>query len=1049
MALTIYRSSAGSGKTYTLVLHFLGVVLNEPREFRRVLGITFTNKAAAELKQRIILYLAILAELPGYGNPGQKVSLLESLRKSGMVIPDLQIKLRALYSLRLILHNYSDFSIGTIDSFMHRVVSTFTFDMHISHDFGVELDTAPLIEDAVDELLGRAGREASLTYILENTLVDMVEDEKGWDIERLLEKNAEDCFKEDARLPLEDLARISPEQIIGFARQQQKYSVVLGQRMQEWARQAWKLIIDSGLEADSFSYKEKGAGAWLRSLAMDGVEGNKLGMNTYQLAAINENKWFPAKTDNRIIAAFTAIQQEVTGFMTQICKSIPEYNLSTIFAGGGHALALLTSVDRFIEEVKRNKNVLHISDFNRLIRRVVLSEPAPYVFSRLGVRFRHFLLDEFQDTSVAQWHNLVPLLASSLAGNEGSQVHNLVVGDGKQSIYRWRNSELEIFEALPDIYQCPQGQGFEDAQKLFRYFAVNNNLPANYRSSREIVDFNNLFFNSYAKSLSPRGQKVYTGLTQEVPHNRSGGLVYWEFLLPDDDGGDPFPGKVLETLRALKEEGFAWSDIAILVRRNLSASRIAEVLAMAGIDVISSESLLLKNARSVRILISWLRLAARPDDLVRLTETIVLCGEILGIEPEEIANVVPAFTGDVLSRQMFGVPLMTLANRPLYVLCEDIMNACRLTSPPDAYCQYFLDRVLAFAAKGLNSLSSFLREWDLNGHKWAINTPEEVDAVRIMTIHKAKGLEFRVVIYPYFGQRETSQKEAWVPLDTENAPPWYRIPLSDKLEGTRFEAVYHEIKEKEALDLANLNYVAFTRAIERLYVLSCPPPKSKDSEAIPALALNILRNSFGMDVSQTSYWYPAKLPDGHRVKAGSLMYADAEPLKVFLSAPWENRTAISRVAPDAWKAYEPDQMREYGKKVHHQLSQLVVSPQLPDDVTAPAVQEQPGLQTMDVIRDCLARLEAHHLYQEVFGRTGEVFAEGELLLPSGRTLRPDRVIAGDGFTVVVDYKTGQPGPSHITQVSGYIQALAEAGYPNVSGYLVYLTETPDIVKVVA
>lgn len=1048
MALTIYRSSAGSGKTYTLVLHFLQVVLHNPAEFRRILGITFTNKAAAELKQRIISCLAILAEMPGYENPGSKKMLMESLRINGMDMPEAHVQQRAFHSLRLILHNYSDFSISTIDSFMHRVVSTFTFDMHISHDFGVELDTAPLIEDATGELLGRAGREDSITYILENALTDMVEDERGWDIEKVLDKNAENCFKEDARLPLEALAKINPGQIIRFTRQHHQNAVRLGQSIQNWAKQAWKLIESAGLNVDSFLYRDKGVGAWIRNLAIDGAEGARLEMNSYQSAALNDNKWFPAKIENEIVVAFSDIAPQVTTCMRQIRKAAPEYHLSTIFAENGHALALLTAVDRCIEEVKRNNNVLHISDFNQLIRRVVISEPAPYVFSRLGVRYRHFLLDEFQDTSVTQWHNLVPLLASSLAGNENDNARNLIVGDGKQSIYRWRNSELETFESLPAIFQCPAGQGFEDAQRLFAHFAVSRNLPFNYRSFREIVDFNNLFFNAYAQSLSPRGQKVYAALNQELMHDRSGGYVYWEFVQSDDNRGNPpFADKVLETLKDLKEEGFSWSDIAILVRRNSSATVIAEALTVAGINVVSSESLLLKNAPSVRILVAWLRLVARPDDPICLMETIVLCRHILGLEPEAIADVITDFSADGLSRKLLGVPLMVLAGRPLFVMCEDIMNACRLNDPPDAFCQFFLDKVLAFTGKGLHSVSSFLREWDLNGDKWAIQTPEEADAVRIMTIHKAKGLEFRVVIYPYFGQRENGQKDIWVSLDAEDAPPWFQMPVSSKLEETSFGAAYREIREKEALDLANLNYVAFTRAIERLYILSYPTPKTKNSESLTALAGRILSSSFGMDISQTSLWYPAKPSDGKKVKPGSLKHADAVVLNTFLSSPWENRMAISRVAPDGWKAHEPDQMRDYGKKVHHMLSQLTASSPVSGTHLAELFQNQPPIESVDAIRDRLKLLEGHRYYQEVFGKAGEVFAEGELLLPTGRSLRPDRVVAGEAFTIVVDYKTGQPGPAHTAQVSGYMKALEEAGYPDVSGYLVYLTETPDIVKV--
>ena len=629
MSLIIYRSSAGSGKTFTLALHFLGIILDNPHEFRRILGLTFTNRAAAELKERILSLLELLSDNPSDPTKQEKRNqLFKALAEKGISVSPALAGHRAAEALTLILRQYSDFSVGTIDSFMHRVVSTFSFDMHLAHDCQVTLDQQKLAEDSVSQILSAAGTDEILTHILENILNDQVEDEKGWDLSKTLMANAKETFQEKSRQPLEDLAGVSSQKILEFARRQRNLVTQSRNEIKKTAHEAWNAIQAAGLDIDDFYYKGQGAGAFLKNMALAGPVKDRTEVNSRVRSSLENGNWLAAFAGADKRTAFDTIRTIPEQALRRILELLPGFHLSATLADAVYPLALLHETAQCIADLKQKQKILHISDFNRLIRKVVLNEPVPYIYARLGVRYRHFLLDEFQDTSVAQWHNLIPLLAGSLAGNETQNTKNLIVGDGKQSIYRWRSGELEIFETLPSIYLKPEGQGFDDAERLFHHFAKTDNLPFNFRSVAEIVDFNNRFFEAFRETLSERGKKVFRDLHQSMPNGREGGLVQWEFL--DKEQMSETPARVLNLVQQLHQQGFDWKDIAILVRRNTEGAQIAAALSEAGMQVASSDSLMLKNAAKVRGIIAWLYWIQYPADPVAYPQLLIALREKTG-----------------------------------------------------------------------------------------------------------------------------------------------------------------------------------------------------------------------------------------------------------------------------------------------------------------------------------------------------------------------------------------------------------------------------------
>lgn len=537
--LIIYRSGAGSGKTYKLGIIYLSLVLQKPEAFRHILGITFTNKAAAELKSRILKFLSVLALQQPYE---EAHNILENLAKEGILLTEQQATQKAREALQLILHNYGEFAISTIDSFMHKVVSTFTFDLHIAHDFDVILDTAPLAEEIADRLLAKAGLNDHeyITVLLEITLENLIDNEKGYNIRSLLQNTAETLFREDTRHHLDDLTSLSPQQLLEAERKIRSQLSERLKKIRNLAQECLQLIHNQGLSPEDFAFGKSGVTGWLQRTAGLKNAGNViLPLPDRVSKALQEDAWFSKSNHQRFFPLFQPISDKVRSNIAQIIDTLPALVSLNRIASALPGMALTRALATELQELQREENFLHISDFNELIRREILKEPVPYIYYRLGNRFQHFLLDEFQDTSVSQWHNLVPLLANSLSQNTQPPAA-VIVGDGKQSIYRFRNGELMIFEQLPAIYSNPGHPGFKEAENLFKDKYITENLNTNRRSQKYIVEFNNAFFGHIAGELNknqeyPLVNKVYADLKQNLHHTEDKGYVQWT-LVPQGEG---------------------------------------------------------------------------------------------------------------------------------------------------------------------------------------------------------------------------------------------------------------------------------------------------------------------------------------------------------------------------------------------------------------------------------------------------------------------------------------------------------------------------------
>ncbi len=1019
---TVYSSSAGSGKTFTLVSEYLKIIVAEPEAFRNILAITFTNKAANEMKERVLKALDALVRGDAASDRRLAETLLPLLtRETGL--SQGQISENASRAYRLILHNYADFAVGTIDSFTHRLIRTFAHDFGLPVNFNVELDADEMLAESVDLLLEQVGDNEELTGLLVHFLENRMEDDKDWKIAELLTSFARILLEEDSRdriLPLRDISLAAFDRIAGALFQRINGFEA---RVKELAKQGVSILQNSALSPSDLYRGEQGVWNFFFNLAAGRMD--RITPNSYVVAAFSEGKWYSAKAGSDTRQAIDAVMPDLSGIYQDICalseSGLGDYLLRKLLAKTIYPMAVLNEIDKVMTAFKQRNNLVHISEFNARIAGIVMNEPVPFIYERLGEKYRHILIDEFQDTSVLQWLNFVPLVENSLAGGH----FNLVVGDGKQAIYRWRGGEVEQFSSLPSLPGSAFNPIIREREMALQRHYQRHSLDRNFRSREEIVLFNNRLFRVLADQVLTGGrEKIYQGLEQKSHPDKQGGYVYLEFLAGEE--GVDYSRKMLETTARLisevRADGYRLRDIAILCRSNHTASLVARHLIAAGIEVVSADSLLLVNSAGVRFLVSCMRYLFEPENDIVKTEI-----------SEYIRREIPEGT---VARELGKERYEFL---PVYDLCESLIRDFGLRTDNDPYLQFFLDAVLKFTIRVSPGSSEFLEWWDKNKLKHSITVPEELDAVRVITIHKAKGLEFPVVILPFAHDSRTNTREyLWVDLDDGMATGITSalVHTDSRLESTRYAGLLEEEKQKSMLDLVNLLYVATTRPEDRLYLLSRrPPAREEEIHSLPGFFRLFLKSVEAWEEGRSVYTFGSCTPVE---KTGQQEFRETLRPDLSLSADWRDRILIRRRASEAWDLDNPAGKVGWGNRIHTLLSWLNTANDL-DFVIARGMQAGLlDLSEREHASRILMTLISHPSLRSLYGDGITAKTETEILLRDGTFLRPDRVVFDGERVVVVDYKTGLPMPEHAAQMRRYAGCLRDMGYPGVETRLVYL-----------
>ncbi len=1034
MSFTVYRSSAGSGKTFTLVKEYLKIILAEPADFRHILAITFTNKAAGEMKERVLKSLTELAKGDLSGDKTITGSLLPMLMKDTGLTAN-EVAQTALVVLEMILHNYADFAIGTIDSFSHKLIRTFAHDFGLPVNFNVELDADELLATSVDLLLDRVGDDDELTKILVNFLEARMEEDKGWNIDEILAEFAKNLLDEEGQSRIDKLSHIPMDSF-------QSISGALYARIREFelnireiSGRADQLIRSRDIPYDAFYYGASGIGKYFSNLTSGKME--KLDPNSYVVRTVEEDKWFAAKASLPAQEGISAIKAGLLDIYEQLQAAIgkhkPDYILRKLLAKTIYPLSVLNEIEKVLRDFKRQNNLVHISEFNSRIAGIVMNEPVPFIYERLGEKYRHILIDEFQDTSALQWMNFIPLIENALAGG----FFNLVVGDGKQAIYRWRNGDVEQFNALPAIPGSDSNPILNQReQSLTRHFEKVN-LDRNFRSKTEIVGFNNRFFRVIAdQALTGGKEKIFEGLEQLSDPLNTGGYISLEFLERDEVDEDlnyevnTF-SRIFSIIDEARKDKFRLCDMAILCRNNMNASAIARFLLEQGVDVVSSESLLIAHSPKVRFIIAFLRFLFEPKNDIVIAE--------IGLFLDQTVK------PDVKAWQSMR---NDLARLPVYDLCETLIRKFNLSSAPDIYIQFFLDAVLKFSVSISTGAVEFLDWWDKHRKKLSVIVPEGIDAVRVMTIHKAKGLQFPLVILPFAQEsRRNTKKYIWVDLEKTIAPGLETaiLPTHKEMESTVFQPLLEDEEQKSMLDLVNVLYVAMTRPEERLYILTKFPPKKKvEPDSLPSFFDFYLKNE-GVWIEDQSF-YEFGLKSLHVEKVAHEEIECVQQGRM-ISSDWRNKIEIRMRAPRMWDLDQPTGKSQWGNRIHTLLSWIKtvkdVTPALKKGILTGLIE----VGDLDHVEKILESVVHHPQLERFFCDEVTVKTEAEILGHEGSFYRPDRVVFDGDCVTILDYKSGISRESHAEQLITYAGYIMQMGYHQVNRILVYLEPEVQVVMV--
>lgn len=1044
-AFSIYDASAGSGKTYTLVKEYLKIILSSKKDdaYRNILAITFTNKAVHEMKSRIVDSLSEF----GKEIPNEKaLQLMQHISaETNLSLPDIRQKSQSI--IRHIIHNYAAFDISTIDKFTHKVIRAFAHDLNLPVTFDVSLDTENLLTEAVDALIAQAGEDETLTKLLVDFTMEKTDDDKSWDISREIMETGRLILNENNRNEITHFHDKSIPEFVAIKEKLLETSKCLEAECVELAAAAIALVESKGIETKSFSgeYFPKHLGY---------IQRNELKNTHKKYREIEDVKINKTAKDRELIEG---IIPELLQTLAKVYENHEKRDFYQAFLKNITPLSLLNTVSRELAKIQKEQNILSIAEFNKLINDEIQNQPAPFIYERLGERYQHFFIDEFQDTSEMQWQNLIPLIdnatsAQNMSGEGGSL---MIVGDPKQSIYRWRGGKAEQFIALGKTHNP-----FNNPDKqLF-------SLDKNYRSHSQVIDFNNDFFKYLSTKFEhPDYQDLYANHSHQKANDKTGGYVRISFI-PKIEATDAeenpdktqlYVESILRTIREAQNQGFDYEDIAILTRKRDHGIVVANYLTEQKIPILSSETLMVANATEVKFVIQLLRYLKNSADLEAKANFLQYIGanrqtalplhDFIASGMQKYLE--PEFEGWLAG---FGIALSfrNIRKKSLYEAVEIIISTFVASQQSNAYLQFFLDIVLERDTKNQSGLSDFLDYWNKNSEKFSIPSPEHANAVRIMTIHKSKGLEFPVVIFP-FAEEDYSKKpkdKLWLDSDSEVfGLPKVLIDNNSSVEnfGNDAAVVFRQKKQEELLDSVNVLYVALTRAAEQLYVISAmnlnkndEPPKN----SLSAFFINYLEALGLFDKEKHEY------PFGNPIRISLAGTKTEAAVKIKPVAETLDTKAIKIAQRESlmWGTHQQDAI-EYGNTVHEILSFVKTGGDV-DKALALALEngliaafQEPS------VRKSMLEIINHPELAIYFSGIGQIYNEQTIIRKEGQAIKPDRMVFSENDEVfLLDYKTGLHNPKYLQQLQSYQDAIEKMGFRVTKKALVYIGEQINVLN---
>ena len=1084
-SLTILKASAGSGKTYTLATRFVAhLMANVDHEYahREMLAITFTNKATTEMKERILSFLYSLSQ---NADANLLASVNKEWKKENLHFDD--VVRRASKALKMLTSDYSNFSVLTIDSFFQRLLRTVAHELGISINNRVELQADDVISKAIEAMLKNAGTDKPLMAWLLSYVEDQMEEQSNWSVAKVLGTFVENNLDKDEFQLLTDEAKkqlTDPNRLRQYAHKLEALSDEAAELALQAVDEAERIVSPFKAQISGYNnYESKFRNS--RGLFNNYQGRNKLtksalnnvikqidGVITKDKSIFKNNYDTPEHIGEEQIVrdAFQKLKVELTQAYSVVCTS-------NLIRRNIKPMRLLFRIDEMMRQVLHDNNAILLSNTKILFQKMIGEEDSPFVFERVGTRYRYIMIDEFQDTALIQWNNIKKLLLNSLA----SGYKCLIVGDIKQSIYRWNNGDWRILYGLKNDSELTRlGNITEDP------------LNDNWRSLETVVDFNNKLFPLLARQFDEQDgerqcEPIYDFGTQP-PHSKKGKGGFVKFIgwepYKNDDGVNvklPFsdtPLSLAAQLRVLHEKGVSWNDMAILVRRNNDVAVIAQHLQEQApeINLVTTDRFQYSSSRIVPAIICamrWIcaqrRKYSSASQSLKETMATAYLRELRTnlASPTDMPTVLPHEDGYLDEAVVFGPlyeTLSTLQHLPLVECCHrvvELLGLDQLAQQENAFLLSFLDEVVNYVKKESDNMAAFLQYYDDKLYCKTI-PPTQVDGVRVLTIHKAKGLEFHSVFVPQadFDTDETRHDYSnyiwWEPTTAPyNDLPMVPITFDHALkESKEFKGVYNREMLERHVDCLNLAYVAFTRPKQNLFVWAS---NKSFGNMLKSAVLTI--PDAHIEEHPDEHYALATMGMLEQPEAKAKAKANTNPLMQEvrnIDFEWHNTQEIPRMRQSHAAADyldnathgEPQwrKLIERGKLRHKIMEQIHTSADLErtimNFVYQGIIDEPEAVQLLQEFRQYLQHPEAAGW----FDGSWEVFNETVFLKPSfnhAETFtqpRADRVMRRGDEVVVVDYKFSQHTDNAVyrKQVQGYMQLLAEAGYQQVKGYLWYV-----------
>lgn len=1026
-ALSIYKASAGSGKTYTLTQEYLRLVLRPGTSMRQILAITFTNAASADMKRKIVEALAQLAsgKYADWEKLLWKKDTHESLQK------------RAWNILRTVLHQYQDFSVKTIDSFVQNLIKPFAFELGLPQNYTPNIEEKRLAEEITQRIIddcGKPGMEFS-TDFLHRFLDHQNELDKSLDISKTLLNVVKRLFSEDSFDAIQNIGGIKSEQFNRIIDKLKKHREDFEKTVRELLKKGREVIEKNKLESTDFHGGVHSIHAWFfKTISEEEIDPKLL-------------KSFAEPNNTVIKGVEKGILKESSpagAALLEVYQSLHALDVSTHLLlsevqNSIYALALVNRAQEILQEIKDNTSIIPISEFNKRIDQALATENNNFIFERSGARYKHIFIDEFQDTSLLQWKNLKPLLEENLSqGNEC-----LIVGDPKQSIYRFRNADMEQFVDL-----C-EGKG--------KMAVEVHNLQSNWRSEPGIIAFNNDFYRFIVERSDEKIQAVFKDHEQYVKNQTK------QLPKPDPQAvriclAKKMKGEYLEewylneTLEIVKK--FPPGEVTVLCGQNRYCTLVANHLVANGIPVSTSDSLILSTHLGLNLLIQSLKYIDTHQDFHK-GMCFVLARQMGLWKQEKNGEDFHEEWKSKHTKSVFAALIQACKEQAdVYDTVESVLRFWNMSSKPDQFILTFLDLV---QSNRFNSIAALVDWWEEYATQTSVSPTQNQGCVNVMSVHKSKGLEFNVVVMPFIKDSSLHYDSLfWTSPDVLPQEIGLRSSLIRYVNlvdsGQTGQDMEHE---KKLIEIDNLNrlYVGTTRARKKLFLLCAEPDKKSQRFSAPAFI------SFFADehpeylekIEDGSVLLPETEPEAEETEIKSEATETKTPKqKASPTAPetslvsWRNRMQSARIETE-----ENTPEREWGNFIHAILSGIDTAN---DTHLKQALQA--GLNDYPQFRgrkeqaaDFIKTVLENPLLKPYFGKDYHIKSETVIRDGEGKTHIPDRVAIKDDTAVVIDYKTGAPHKSHAEQVHQYMSLLQQMGLNCKQGFLVYIGSEPKVERV--